>query len=533
MGEFDPTLRSKLRLVIVHYHLNRGGVTSVIRSHLQSLAQVSDSLKIDQVCLAYGGREANWNRDFARILPFPVSHRIIPELEYCELRVGDGNLLEQLRRLLADTKCVPEETVVHVHNHALGKNAKLPSALIQLTNVGWRLLLQVHDFAEDLRPANYSHLLSAYSDEIQLWQTLYPQAPQIHYATLNQADHARLNEAGVEGARLYVLPNPVASDYPNASFDTGLTKIAARRKLQEAYSVALDAPYVLYPVRGIRRKNLGEVLLWSMLLEGTVFSVTLEPKNSRERRSFNAWRHFSDSLALPIIFGSGKRLSLDENYAAADAIVSTSVAEGFGLVFLEAAIHGRPLFGRNLPGVTSDFIGAGMRFPGLADTLLVPVSAFDVDELRAAYQRWSDQLRVDYGLTRLDQSELRITLDALLQDQVFDFARLNLEQQQVVISRAHEHEELRSRICSLNPCVDLVKRALAGDHSDLSAAVVENRAVIQEHYSLESIGTKLASAYRTLLNCAPEPVESNSNIGRYLLDTFAAPEHLFPIRVEP
>ena len=41
--------------------------------------------------------------------------------------------------------------------------------------------------------------------------------------------------------------------------------------------------------------------------------------------------------------------------AHAKAIVSTSVAEGFGLGFLEPWIFGKGLCGRDIPEITSDF----------------------------------------------------------------------------------------------------------------------------------------------------------------------------------
>ena len=41
--------------------------------------------------------------------------------------------------------------------------------------------------------------------------------------------------------------------------------------------------------------------------------------------------------------------------ASAHRLVTTSVAEGFGLAFLEPWLFGKGLLGRNLPEITVDF----------------------------------------------------------------------------------------------------------------------------------------------------------------------------------
>ena len=54
--------------------------------------------------------------------------------------------------------------------------------------------------------------------------------------------------------------------------------------------------------------------------------------------------------------------------ASAQAIVSTSVAEGFGLGFLEPWVF-ESLCGRNLPEITGDFSQHGVRLDNLYDRL--------------------------------------------------------------------------------------------------------------------------------------------------------------------
>ena len=231
------------------------------------------------------------------------------------------------------------------------------------------MLLQIHDFAEDNRPDNYSHLQEAIgeSDPDRLGVAIYPQGQGVHYATLTERDAGILRTAGVAAERLHVLPNPAAE------FGTMPSHDEARERIFGTLGLPPTARLVVYPVRGIRRKNLGEMLLLSALApEGTYFAVTLRPKNPIEAASFDRWRMLAESLDLPCRFDIGSPreeggygCDFKDALAAADAVLTTSVAEGFGMVFLEAWLAGKPLIGRDLPEITAEFKAAGMRFHSL------------------------------------------------------------------------------------------------------------------------------------------------------------------------
>ena len=92
-------------------------------------------------------------------------------------------------------------------------------------------------------------------------------------------------------------------------------------------------------MRGIRRKNLGEALLWSELLrDEIVVGITLEPINPAEAKSYERWNSLARELNSPIRSGvvDAGRIRFFEALAAADFILTTSVAEGFGMVFLKS-----------------------------------------------------------------------------------------------------------------------------------------------------------------------------------------------------
>ena len=116
------------RVFVVHYHLNRGGVTRVIESHLRSLAALDSASQPASVVVAFGGRREDWDASLADELPFELSLADVPALEYDSLS-GDGRsspaeLAATLKRVLASCGCSAANTVLHVHNHGLGKSLR-------------------------------------------------------------------------------------------------------------------------------------------------------------------------------------------------------------------------------------------------------------------------------------------------------------------------------------------------------------------------------------------------------------------------
>lgn len=469
-----------MQLAILHHHLNRGGVTTVIANHLRSLATLPDGEKPERVVVFFDGQRDGWPDD----LPPEMSIALVdePALGYDEAG-ADADPIK-----LADILCarftaagvLPGDTLLHVHNHSLGKNASLPGALAHLAGDGWRMLLQIHDFAEDNRPENYQHLREAtgISDPDELGEILYPQAPGIHYATLTERDAEILRAAGIPDERLHTLPNPVHE------FGSMLSPEVAKTKVYPLLGLPPTGRLIVYPVRGIRRKNLGEMLLLAALApEGTYFAVTLAPKNPIERASFDRWKYLAEELDLPCLFDTGGAYSCDfnETLAAADAILTTSVAEGFGMVFLEAWLVGKPLVGRDLPEITREFKAAGIIFDGLIDSITCPP---DWDE---------------------------------------DFGKLKPVDQEGLIDRVAKEPKIAEAVASLN------RQLLSAMTTPPTDTIEANAAIVRSVYSAEAIGSRLAKLYSFDRESDCSEVHIN---GRHIHKHFRHPERLYPVRSE-
>ncbi|MFH5804866.1 barstar family protein [Alienimonas sp. DA493] len=478
---------------IGHYHLNRGGVTRVVANHLLGLAAhaaTADGSPPSAVLLT-GGRAEAWGPHAGELESAGVqtARPVVAGFEYDALAPDaapdpDG-LADRLEQALRDHGATREATVVHLHNHSLGKNASTPGAIVRLAERGWKFLLQIHDFAEEFRPGNYLHLVGALGEDANL----YPQASHIHYAVLNGRDRGVLESLGVPAERLHFLPNPVAEFPQRVSRSTG--KLQLRRNCR----IPTDRRYLCYPVRGIRRKNLGEAVFTALLEPDAAVGITLEPRNPVELAFHDRWRGFVEERDLPVWFCTGETggASFRENLAAADAVLTTSVAEGFGMAFLECWLADRPLLGRDLPHVTADFRAEGLELPGLYSALTVPLGWADgfADRFRAGCEK----LLADYRRP-WDEAAFAEALAAKTADDRVDFADLDEDLQMGVIRRIADDPAARGEVFSVEPESGLPR----------DGVVEHNAAVVRDRYSLAGSGARLAAAYDAVLASTVGPV---------------------------
>jgi FMN phosphatase YigB (HAD superfamily) len=490
-----------VKLAILHHHFEPGGVTQVVRGHLIGLADLPAAERPRAIALLHGGRSSGLHRaDLEEMrATIPITELTLPGLDYDRVLMASGmsdaaapdRLAAEIDKALRGVAFDPDQTVLHVHNPALGKNARLPETLRRLGRRGWRLLMQIHDFAEDLRPNNWRALVNASGKQnaADLATWLYPQSPTVHYATLVRRDRDFLAGRSIDPRRLYVIPNPII---PAAEGQK--TREEARREIDRTLGIDPASRYLLYPVRGIQRKNLGEILLLSLLCrDPTTFSITLAPKTPLERHSWTRWQHWARDLDLSVNFGSGSTdgISLETNRAAADSMVSTSVAEGFGMVFLESWLADRAIVGRDLPGVTKDFETAGLCFDNLYHQISIPL---DSRHLRAA--RHQRQLAWERTWMSIPP-DLRPACEALpcVDDDKIDFGDLTPDWQCRVIHRLKYDRGFNQL------CYDCNREALNRVESKPATTLIDNnKKVVAQRYAPRVIAQQLREIYQRILS---------------------------------
>ncbi|MEM7698816.1 MAG: hypothetical protein AAF236_10465 [Verrucomicrobiota bacterium] len=334
------------QVVIVHYHLRLGGVTRVIETAAKILE--SDGWKV----LVISGEEPEPQCSLKHV-------KVIEALGY--RKTGNSTIAESLTDVLLDTAETffgAGEILWHFHNTTLGKNVLMPSVICELAKRGKHLLLQIHDFSEEGRANNYTTQRSYFDYEQTFQESLYPIAKHIHYAVINERDFEFLKAAGMSTSNLHYLPNAVIPLPSTAKPDP---RPFAEERL-----------FVLYPTRGIRRKNIGELLLLAMLWQDEAeFATSLSPVNPEWQPIYEGWVALAEELGVKINFGicDGGRHRFEDALAWADLMISTSVGEGFGLAFLEPWTVGKGIVGRRLPDVTKGFRRRGMPLNQLYERL--------------------------------------------------------------------------------------------------------------------------------------------------------------------
>lgn len=271
-------------------------------------------------------------------------HRTWAALDYAGSSPQDLNHAS----LLAQVSDLPKPHIWHFHNPTLGCHPEMAQLIHELAIAGERMILHIHDFAEDGRPQNLRRLSCG-----PPW---FPVSSRIHYIVLTMRDHKLLRDAGLPESQITLLGNPV---FP---------KPLPRPSNQNAR--------VLYPTRAITRKNIGEMLLLAALAPpGTRFATSLGPDQSRHQDDYLHWQMLAAELNLPIDWAitedADAPITFEDAISQSTHLLSTSLQEGFGMAFLEAIAWSRPLMGRAIPHIQENLQFHGIEHPHLYDRIEV------------------------------------------------------------------------------------------------------------------------------------------------------------------
>lgn len=487
-------MRPPLRVAIVHYHLKRGGVTRIIESTLRGLRK-NQASPVEAVVLS-GEVPEDFN--------FKEQAQTVEGLHYSNSQSETPTPVVLLRRMReAAAKALGSEPDIwHIHNHSLGKNEAMPGVVSLLAEAGDALLLQMHDFAEDGRPQNHrcNQVLPEYSEK------LYPLGSRIQYALINARDLKIFADVNLPEENRHLLANPVE-----------VTSAPIDQKSTDAILSYLEAERLfLYPVRALRRKNPGELLLWSALAQpGEVFATTLGPTNPEYYKTYKNWQTLASNHRLPVHLGisDGIGQPFHSIVQAAECILTTSIAEGFGLSFLEPWLYGKPVAGRDLPEITADFREADIELGQLYQSLPIPGEWIDTDTLHGAIHHHLTASYAAYG-TEPPPDATQRALEAIRPSPGFyDFAGLNESLQSAVIDKLAKDPKARE--------------ALPLNSLEIPAPGKQAEKICR-NYSLEVYTQKLHTLYRSLSDARTS--EINYLQPGKILENFLMPERFRLLR---
>ncbi len=442
-----------MRLLIVHHHFRPGGVRRVIElatPHLVAHWQEP----IRAVVLAAGeAPDPAWLRAFrARLRGVPVRVLVAPAFGYVSELALDGKALrrgvrEGLTQLLRET--MRDDCLIWAHNLGLGRNLWLARDLtFACHSSGPPLLVHHHDWWFENRWHHFAAMRKSGCRTLPcLAGVVLAGSPSISHVTINHADAAVLEKhfPGLAGW----LPNPVE---PAAELPAARVK-AARAWL--AGQLGDDAPVWLLPCRLLRRKNIAEALLLTRWLRPEAWLVTTGGASSAEEQPYadalaaavpaHRWR-----LRLGILQDNeNEKPAVPELLAACETVLLTSLQEGFGLPYLEAAAARRPLVARELPNIAPDLAKFGFDFPQYYREVWVDPALFDWQRERKRQARLFAEWKNLMPRATAQLADKPPILAAGAAPCRVPFSRLTLTAQLEVLARPVE--DSRERCAALNP----------------------------------------------------------------------------------
>jgi len=445
-------MKDCLKVVFLHHHLRPGGVSGVIVRQVEALKGIVDPLLVlgeppgvsinckTAVVSPLGYDRDRKDRETPEDIAFLIKHEV--------------------------SRVWPEGAdLFHFHNPTLGKNRHLVKVIKILVEQGEKILLQIHDFAEDGRPQGY-------------YPETYPR--DCHYAVINKRDYRILLDAGLKQQGLHYIPNSVLP--PGHAPSEGTTP-----------------ELVLYPVRAIRRKNIGEAVLLSLFISDKYrVGLTLEPTGALDRECYREWKAFVSAMGLRVEFGLGLNQSLKSLLSKSVCTITTSIKEGFGLSFLEPWTVNHMLFGRILDDICRDFIDKGIELGHLYSMLRVPVEFFNFCNFREKWMLCYMEKLNKYGMPFLQESAEQ-GFEKITQGGVVDFGTLSEQFQQEVIKNIIENNKKRKKFLDFNPFLERHYNFENYIRERWKEVIEKNRMVVETEYSQKNNRNILLGVYEKVI----------------------------------
>lgn len=456
-----------MKFVVVHYHLRPGGIRSIIESATPHLARIFGET-LEEIILAVGeGAEAGWWDRFRRRLGgLNAEMRIEPSFSYLSEQKGSpteisGRIRKALTQLFAGAAA--SDYVVWTHNVGIGRNLLLARELFKFCAPRKiRIVAHHHDWWFENRWSRWPEMRRCgFPTLTAIAQTIFASQANVRHAGINQSDAAVLQR--YFPGRSGWLPNLTERKGPPPARRVRAARAWLKRKCEIG-----TAPLWIVPCRLLRRKNVAEALLLTRWLRPEAWLVTTGAASSADemeyaRRLDQAAQRHEWRLSLGILHGRDPRKpSVAELLAASEAVLLTSLQEGFGLPYLEAAAAGRPLIARALPNIAPDLDRFGFRLPQSYRELFIDHRLFDWAAERerqiAMFRDWRRQL--PRGCRRWVCEPDRLNPDRL--PSPVPFSRLTLTAQLQVLAQPMEHSW---RLCSvLNPFLESWRQRAAAGH---------------------------------------------------------------------
>jgi hypothetical protein len=256
----------------------------------------------------------------------------------------------------------------------------------------------------------------------------------------------------------------------------------------------ISKDYILYPIRAIRRKNIGEAILLSLFFKkNTPLVITLPPNSPADINSYEDWKTFVIENDLNVIFEAGLTHDFSDLVLSSDFLITTSIAEGFGFSFLEPWTAKKYLWGRKLPDICQDFEQNSIRLNHLYTRLDVPMDWIDNDMLFYTWKSGIQKVSALFGAT-IDDISIKTAYEKATTNDVIDFGLLNEPFQKKIISTVLFSSANRKKLIRLNPFL-----STPGSVSNKDELIQNNMEAVLFNYNQLNYREKLLDIYSKVI----------------------------------
>ncbi|MBC2695877.1 MAG: glycosyltransferase family 4 protein [Desulfobacteraceae bacterium] len=438
-----------MKIAFIHYHLKTGGVTTVLKQQVEALREKCEVLVLS-------GELPD--------ISFPADSVHIPGLDYDSQsqkiykpeKVADDIINAVFSRW--NNGC----DVLHVHNPMLAKNINFLKILKTLQKREIKLFLQIHDFAEDGRPLSY------FPEEY---------VSDCHYGVINSRDYNILLKAGLKKQGLHKIFNTI-------------------KPIDSDKKESCTKNYVLYPIRAIRRKNIGEAILLSLFFRNNeTLTITLPPNSISDIISYTGWKNFVKKNNLNVEFEAGLKNDFSELVLSAKFIITTSITEGFGFAFLEPWTAKKNLCGRKLPDICHDFEKNGIALDHLYDKLLIPLEWIGKDKF---YEVWKTCILKNCSLFnfKINEEKIQKSFTKITGNNNIDFGLLYEPFQKQIISHVLSSKNKAKKLIKLNPYLSRFVNSLLSNKN----LIQNNMNAVLSNYNKTTYRKNLLKIYSKIIN---------------------------------
>lgn len=460
-----------MKIAFIHYHLKAGGVTTVLKQQVETIM---------------GSCEVMVLSGSAPVIELPCHVVTIPGLGY---DMPDRNRPTSDAVVAAIIKSIHLKwkdgcDLVHIHNPTLAKNKNFLKIIKALQQKGIRLFLQIHDFAEDGRPRAYYCKDEYVSD--------------CHYGVINSRDYNILLKAGLRHEGLHKIFNMI-------------------KPFEIRSSEMISNNFILYPIRAIRRKNIGEAILLSLFFKNEeTLVITLPPNSPMDINSYEGWKEFVKENNMNVVFDMGLTHAFEDLVVSSNFLITTSITEGFGFSFLEPWTAKKILWGRKIPDICRDFEKNGIQLDHLYTRLNIPINWLKKEKLFGAWKACAERSAMMFDTT-IDDTAIRNGYKRITANHTIDFGVLDEGFQKTILARVLSDKAYRDRLIHLNPYL-----ASPGKVSNKDALTDRNMKAVLLNYNRKRYRENLLKIYETVIqNPVRQKIDKKTLLSEFLtLDNF-------------